>query len=77
MENADGFLMDELTWAQRVMSVRRHLDLTQVGLAARLGVSEVTIAQWERRAKRPFSEVAERFLELESEIAEEEFGGAS
>jgi DNA-binding transcriptional regulator YiaG len=72
MENEHGFLMDELTWAQRVKSVRLKLNCTQVGLAKKLGVTDVTIALWEGRAARPYSEEAERFLALESELEEEE-----
>jgi transcriptional regulator with XRE-family HTH domain len=64
--------MDDLTWAQRVKSVRLKLNCTQVELGKRLGVTEVTIALWEGRNARPYSEEAERFLALESELEEED-----
>ena len=72
MEQDQGFLMDEPTWAQRVKSVRLKLDCTQVELAERLGVNPWTIAQWERIHSRPYSAEAEKFQVLEAELEMEE-----
>ena len=77
MEEAAGFLMDEPTWAQRVKSVRLKLNITQVELGERLGLDPASVARWESRSERPYSAESERFLVLESEIAEEEDGGVS
>lgn len=72
MVEHDGFLMDEPTWAQRVKTVRLRLNCTQVQLAARLGVTGVTIALWEGKIARPYSEEAEKFVVLEAELEMEE-----
>ena len=77
MADQEGFLMDEPSWAQRVISVRLHLGMTQVAFAEHLGVHINTIPQWEMRAERPYSRHAETFLILEAELAEEEDGGVS
>ena len=72
MNREQGFLLDSPTWAQRVKSVRLKLNCTQVELGKRLEVTEVTIALWEGRNARPYSEEAERFLVLEAELETEE-----
>ena len=72
-----GFLMDEPTWSQRVKSLRLKLNLTQVQLAERLGIHINTVPLWELRSERPYSRAAELFLQLESEVYEEEEGGVS
>lgn len=77
MEQHSGFLMDEPTWGQRVKSVRLKLNFTQVRLAEELEMNAITVARWENTAKRPYSESAEKFMQLESEIAEQEAGGVS
>lgn len=72
MEQAQGFLMDDPTWAQRVKTVRLRLGLTQIQLAERLEMDPCSVARWESRGERPYSREAERFLQLESEIEEGE-----
>ena len=72
MASNDGFLMDEPTWAQRVKTVRLRLDITQVQLAERLGMSEAGVVAWEMRESRPWSEESEKFLILENELEMEE-----
>lgn len=77
MDEQPGFLMDELTWAQRVKSVRLKLNITQEAFAELLGVHFNTVPLWETRTSRPFSEAAEKFMQFEAELAEEENGGVS
>ena len=77
MEPATGFLMDEPTWAQRVKTVRLKMGITQAELGERLGLDPASVARWESRSERPYSAESERFLSLESEIAEQEDGGVS
>ena len=36
-----------------IKKIRKKLGLTQVELAARLGVDPITISRWERRLSRP------------------------
>jgi len=72
MEQENGFLMDEPSWAQRVKQYRLRTNLTQVKLAERLGMSPENIARWETREHRPWSPESQRFLELEEELEAEE-----
>lgn len=72
MNQNQGFLMDEPTWAQRVKTVRLRMHITQVELAAHLGMSEAGVVAWEMRESRPWSEESERFLKLEEELETEE-----
>ena len=72
MEPETGLLMDEPTWAQRVKTVRLRLDVTQVELAARLGMSEAGVVAWEMRESRPWSEESQKFLVLEAELESED-----
>ena len=63
-----SFLMDKPTWAQRVKTVRLKLNCTQVQLAERLEINDITVARWEKLLDRPYSEEAERFMELEASL---------
>ena len=72
MDNERGFLMDKPTWAQRVKTVRLRLHITQEGLGELLGVDRASIARWEDKIERPWSPESERFIQLESEVEEEE-----
>jgi transcriptional regulator with XRE-family HTH domain len=72
MKDEHGFLMDEPTWAQRVKTVRLKLNVTQEGLGEHLGVDRATIARWEGKIHRPYSAIAEKFVELECELEMEE-----
>ena len=46
---------------------RRRLGLTQAALAARLGVSFVTINRWERGKSKPPSQLFKQLRHLEAE----------
>jgi len=46
---------------------RRRLGLTQAALAARLGVSFVTINRWERGKSKPPSQLMKQLRQLEAE----------
>jgi len=72
MPESQGFLMDEMTWGQRVKALRLKLLVTQVQLAEMLETTPVTIALWESRSTRPYSATAERFMVLEQESEMEE-----
>ena len=39
--------------AGRIRELRRHLDLTQAEMAARLGTRQQTISEWEKGMYRP------------------------
>ena len=72
MTPEQGFLMDELTWGQRVKMVRLKLNCTQVQLAERLSMSSNALALWETRSDRPYSAESERFLQLEAALEDGE-----
>ena len=65
-------VIDNPTWAERVMAVRLKLNLTQVQLALRLNITQTAVSDWERYTRRPYSAGAERFLELEREALDGE-----
>ena len=54
--------------ARSVKGLRRHLALTQVGLAEELGVRQQTVSEWETGAYRPRG-ASERLLTLVAERA--------
>jgi transcriptional regulator with XRE-family HTH domain len=56
------------TWGERVKTVRTRLGMTQYQLANELLIDRMTIALWEKRIKPPYSQHAERFVELEEEV---------
>ncbi|MHC4372281.1 MAG: hypothetical protein ACYSW8_32150 [Planctomycetota bacterium] len=72
MNNEQGFLMDDPSWAQRVKSVRLKLNITQEKLGELLEMTAVNVARWETRESRPWSPESERFIQLESELEEED-----
>jgi DNA-binding transcriptional regulator YiaG len=54
--------------ARSVRGLRRHLDLTQDGLAAELGVRQQTVSEWETGVYRPRG-ASERMLTIVAERA--------
>src|SRR5215470_12403785 len=59
----------------RVRSVRGRLELTQVQLAERIGVSFATVNRWENRQSKPTRLAWQQILDLEAEIAPSEGSG--
>jgi len=55
-------------WAIRVQNVRRGVGMTQGEFARALGVSVQTIVGWEKQLFRPYSELAEWFIEIEKKF---------
>jgi len=52
-----------------IRATRRRLGLTQAGLAARLGVSFVTVNRWERGKSKPPSQILKQLRNLEIQQA--------
>ncbi|MDO8615198.1 MAG: helix-turn-helix domain-containing protein [Dehalococcoidia bacterium] len=61
--------------AARVRALRRHLRLSQGGLARELGTRQQTISEWETGRYRPRGASA-RLLGIVAERAGFEYGGA-
>jgi transcriptional regulator with XRE-family HTH domain len=59
--------MSKRSWAQRILRLRTRLNLTQVELAARLGVAPNTIALWERDHYTPQKLIQPAIERLEEE----------
>ena len=59
--------------AGSVRALRRHLGLTQSGLAEELGTRQATISEWEQGLYRPRGASA-RLLDLVAERAGFEYG---
>lgn len=51
-----------MTFAEKVKFVRGKLQLSQIGLAKELSVSNVTINRWEVKGVQPSFLVEQRFL---------------
>jgi DNA-binding transcriptional regulator YiaG len=64
-------MKDEISWRDRVRAVRAHLGVTQVEFAKILECTDITVALWESRDKRPYSAIAERFMEIEAKVLKE------
>ena len=56
-------------YPSRVRSIRERLDLTQVQLAERIGVSFATVNRWENGQTRPSRLAWRQILDLEAELA--------
>lgn len=59
--------MDKPTIGQYLKSVRMKVGLTQVDLAARFGVSNVSVNRWERDRIRPDTETLEKYRLLDQD----------
>ena len=61
--------------AEGVKALRRHLGLTQEGMAQELGTRQQTISEWETGMYQPRG-VSERFLSLVAERAGFEYSAS-
>ena len=51
---SDRYRVNRPQWdGERIQALRRHLGLTQRGLADRLGTRQQTISEWERGMYKP------------------------
>ena len=56
-------------YSHRVRSLRASIELTQVQLAKRIGVSFATVNRWENNQSKPARLAWRQILDLEAEIA--------
>ncbi|TMB67850.1 MAG: helix-turn-helix domain-containing protein [Chloroflexi bacterium] len=68
---------DKAAWdASTVLALRRHMKLSQEGLAAELGTRQQTVSEWETGRYRPRGASA-TLLAIIAERAEFEYGTGS
>ena len=48
-------------WSQQIKAFRRTADLSQTGLASKLGITKKTVAEWEQGRQEPS---ARRYVQL-------------